>query len=168
MTTEPETEPKTTEPGTGYRLPLLLLAGFRELIEALHLELGARGHPDLRPAHGFALQAIGGAGGGLAAADLATRLGVTKQAAGKTLETLAGLGYISLTVDPSDARRRTATLTARGRAALSHSAAIFDRLGAQWADRVGEQAVAALERTLAELTGPVTLRTDSASWLGGQ
>lgn len=157
------------EPGTGYRLPMLLLAGFRDLIDQLHAALAERGHPDLRPAHGFALQALDAAGrDGLSAADLAGRLGVTKQAAGKTLDTLAGLGYVGLAQDPADGQRRSATLTPRGRHALAESAAIFDQLRANWADRVGDDRVTALEQTLGTLTGPVTLRTDSAGWLSGR
>ena len=48
------------EPTTyGFELPLLLFGGFRSIIDELHAELARLGHPDLRPAHGFALQAIG-------------------------------------------------------------------------------------------------------------
>jgi hypothetical protein len=46
-------------PAAGYELPLLLFAGFRSVLDDLHAELARRGHPDMRPAHGFALQAIG-------------------------------------------------------------------------------------------------------------
>ncbi len=50
----------TDEPRTyGFELPMLLFAGFRSIIDELHAELARRGHPDMRPAHGFALQAIG-------------------------------------------------------------------------------------------------------------
>jgi hypothetical protein len=45
----------------GYELPLLLFAGFRSVIDELHAELARQGHPDARPAHGFAMQAIGSA-----------------------------------------------------------------------------------------------------------
>ena len=46
----------------GYELPLLLFAGFRSIIDELHAELARRGHQDMRPAHGFAMQAIGFSG----------------------------------------------------------------------------------------------------------
>ena len=39
----------------GFELPLLLFAGFRALIDALHAELAAQGHPGVRPAYGFAM-----------------------------------------------------------------------------------------------------------------
>ena len=79
-------------PGPAWELPLLLLAGFRSVIDEAHADLALRGHPDLRPAHGFAMQAIGTFGA--TAADVGRRLGVSKQAAGKTIERLAELGYV--------------------------------------------------------------------------
>lgn len=53
----PEVAPADETPG--FELPLLLLAGFRTLIDQLHAELATRGHPEMRPAHGFTMQAIG-------------------------------------------------------------------------------------------------------------
>ena len=54
------TPPAPAEPDPpGFELPLLLFAGFRALIDALHAELAVQGHPGVRPAYGFAMQAIG-------------------------------------------------------------------------------------------------------------
>ena len=64
----------------GWVLPLLLFGGFRTLIDRLHVELARQGHPDVRPAYGFAMQAIGR--DGATASGLGRRLGVSKQAAG--------------------------------------------------------------------------------------
>src|SRR5215469_10796493 len=61
----------------GYELPLLLFGGFRAIIDELHAELARRGHPELRPAHGFAMQAIGLPGA--TASDVGKRLGISKQ-----------------------------------------------------------------------------------------
>ena len=69
-------------------LPLLLFGGFRTLIDRLHAELAGQGHPDVRPAYGFAMQAIGR--DGATASELGRRLGVSKQAAGKTVDREAG------------------------------------------------------------------------------
>lgn len=87
----------------GFLLPLLLLAGFRTLIDDLHAELARQGHPDLRPLHGFVLQAVGN---GTTASELGQRLGVSKQAAGKTVDRLVALGYLERADDPADARRK--------------------------------------------------------------
>src|SRR5487761_2578882 len=86
----------------GFELPLLLFGGFRSIIDELHAELGRRGHPDLRPAHGFALQAIGLEGA--TATEAGRRLGITKQAAGKTIDRLADLGYVEKAGDDTDRR----------------------------------------------------------------
>jgi DNA-binding MarR family transcriptional regulator len=49
---------------------------------------------------------------------LARSLGVSQQAMSKTVAELAVNGYIDITVDANDARRRTLTLTRRARAAI--------------------------------------------------
>ena len=75
------TQPAPAEPDPpGFELPLLLFAGFRTLIDALHAELAAQGHPGVRPAYGFAMQAIGL--NGATASEVGRRLGISKQAAG--------------------------------------------------------------------------------------
>jgi len=149
----------------GYELPLLLFGGFRTLIDGLHAELARRGHPDLRPSYGFAMQAVGV--DGVTASDLGRRLGVSKQAAGKTLDRLAGLGYVERAADPGDARRRVVRLTARGVDALAVSADVFDRLRAEWASAIGARRLAELEADLRAVVDPAALRLDAAGWLGG-
>ncbi|MDQ2845979.1 MAG: MarR family transcriptional regulator [Actinomycetota bacterium] len=153
-----------TEPVAGFELPLLLFGGFRSLIDDLHIALAAQGHTEMRPAHGFALQAIGSQGA--TAADLGRRLGVSKQAAGKTIDRLVQLGYVSKAVDRSDARRQTVQLTDRGWDVLRQSALIFDQLRAAWAQRVGERALTDLEESLRRVVGPAALRLDTAGWFG--
>src|SRR5215472_13488124 len=96
----------------GFELPLLLFAGFRSIIDELHTELARRGHPDMRPAHGFALQAIGLHGA--TASEAGARLGISKQAAGKTIERLEELGYVYRAGDDSNRRRKLARITPRG------------------------------------------------------
>lgn len=59
--------------GSGFELPLLLLLGFRTLIDELHARLAAVGHPDARPMHGFVCQAVGP--DGASAAQVGRRLG---------------------------------------------------------------------------------------------
>ena len=96
----------------GAMLPLLLFAGFRVLIDELHRELARQGHPAVRPVHGLAMQAIGP--DGATGTEVARRLGVSKQAAGKTIDRLEGMGYARRTDDPADARRKIVVLTEHG------------------------------------------------------
>src|SRR3990170_6662727 len=109
---------ETDQPG--WMLPLLLCGGFRTLIDRLHAELARQGHPDVRPAYGFALQAIGR--DGATATELGRRLGGSKQAAGKTVDRLVELGYVERSADAADARRKLVRLTPRGHDALAPSA----------------------------------------------
>ncbi|WP_093801167.1 MarR family winged helix-turn-helix transcriptional regulator [Streptomyces sp. Wb2n-11] len=149
----------------GYELPLLLFAGFRSFIDELHAELAAQGHPDVRPAHGFALQAVGR--DGVTAGELGRRLGVSKQAAGKTVERLERLGYVERADDPDDGRRKLVRLTPRGSDALARSAVIFGRLRARWVEALGAQRVDALEADLRAMApGGGGLRLDAAGWFG--
>ncbi len=150
----------------GYELPLLLLGGFRTLIDRLHARLADEGHPGMRPAHGFAMQAIGGRGA--TASEIGRRLGVSKQAAGKTVDRLLALGYAERADDPADARRKLVRLTPRGRDALARSAAVFDELRAEWSAVLGADRVRALEADLRNVVPAETaFRLDATSWLGG-
>ena len=149
----------------GFELPLRLLAAFRVLIDELHEQLAAQGHPGVRPMHGFVLQAIGPQG--TTAAELGRRLGVSKQAAGKTVDALERQGYVERTDDPSDRRRRLVRRTARGTDLLDRSAAIFDTLRSGWAETLGADRLRALEDDLRRVTPPEPLRADLPGWLGG-
>ena len=152
-------------PAPGWELPLLLLAGFRSVIDEAHGELAARGHPGLRPGHGFALQAIGASGA--TAADIGRRLGVSKQAAGKTVDRLTELGYVTRGGEAGDRRRKLVRVTARGREALALSAEAFARVRARWAADLGQDQVASLETSLRAVTPGQPLRLDLPGWLSG-
>jgi DNA-binding MarR family transcriptional regulator len=152
-------------PGYGFELPLLLFGGFRSVIDELHAELARRGHPDLRPAHGFALQAIGL--DGATATETARRLGVSKQAAGKTIDRLAELGYVRKAGDDADRRRKLVRITPRGLQALGASAAVFDDIRARWAAALGPGRLAALEADLRVMAPGEAFRLDVPGWFGG-
>ena len=154
-----------TGPGAGWELPLLLLAGFRAVIDEAHADLAARGHPGLRPAHGFAMQAIGTFGA--TAADVGRRLGVSKQAAGKTIDRLAELGDVERGGEAADRRRKLVRLTPRGTEALTLSAEAFGRVRARWAAELGADRVAALEADLRAAVPARPLRLDLPGWLAG-
>jgi DNA-binding MarR family transcriptional regulator len=154
----------SSEGGAGYELPLLLLAAFRAVIDEAHEELAARGHPELRPAHGFAMQAIGTFGA--TAADVGRRLGVSKQAAGKTIDRLAELGYVERAGESADRRRKLVRLTPRGTEALALSASAFEHVRARWAGLLGTDRVAGLEADLRAVAPGQAFRLDIPGWLG--
>ncbi|NEY30666.1 winged helix DNA-binding protein [Streptomyces sp. PRKS01-65] len=148
----------------GFELPLRLFLAFRVLIDALHDELTHRGHPDVRPMHGYVFQAIGP--DGTTAADLGRRLGISKQAAGKTIDTLERLGYVERDTDPGDARRKIVRLTDRGTDCLALSARIFEQLRAEWAQTLGEDRLRALEADLRSVTPAEPFLLDVPGWFG--
>lgn len=150
---------------SGYELPLLLLGAFRSIIDDLHAELARRGHEQARPIHGFALQAIGE--DRITIGELGRRLGVTKQAAGKTATSLEQAGYIRRSADPSDGRSSVLTRTDRGLEMLELSAEIFDRLHGRWTDQLGAVRIHDLEHSLATLTSdaPVASLGNLPGWL---
>jgi DNA-binding MarR family transcriptional regulator len=154
-----------SEVGPSYELPLLLLAGFRGVIDEAHQELAGLGHPDLRPAHGFALQAIGTFGA--TAADVGRRLGVSKQAAGKTIDRLTELGYVTRGTEAADRRRKLVRLTPLGWQALAQSAESFARVRARWAAELGADQVASMEAGLRTMAAGQPFRLDLPGWLGG-
>ena len=148
-----------------YELPLLLLSGFRGLIDELHRELASQGHPEVRPMHGFVFQAIGRHG--TTAVELGRVLGISKQAAGKTIDSLERLGYLYRERDPNDGRRVLVHLTDRGVDCLAKSARIFDKLRAQRAQTLGAQRLRALEDDLRKITSPQPARLDIPGWFNG-
>jgi DNA-binding MarR family transcriptional regulator len=148
----------------GFELPLLLFGGFRSIIDELHAELARRGHPDLRPAHGFALQAIGL--GGATATEAGRRLGISKQAAGKTIDRLEELGYVHRSGDDADRRRKLVRLSPQGIAVLAMSAMIFNDIRSRWAAALGAARLAELEAGLRTMAPGETFRLDVPGWFG--
>jgi DNA-binding MarR family transcriptional regulator len=148
----------------GFELPLLLFGGFRSIIDELHAELARRGHPDLRPAHGFALQAIGPRGA--TATEAGRRLGISKQAAGKTIDRLEALGYVRKAGDDQDRRRKLVRITPRGVEALAMSAMIFEDIRSRWASTLGPDRLSTLEADLRTMAPGETFRLDVPGWFG--
>jgi DNA-binding MarR family transcriptional regulator len=136
----------------GFELPFLLVGAFRSLIDELHRTLAESGHHEARPLHGFALQAIGPEGS--TASELGRRLGVSKQAAAKTVASLEKVGYVRREPDPGDARAVRLQRTARGEEMLALSAAFFETYHARLAQTLGPRRLAALEDGLEGMVAP--------------
>lgn len=148
---------------SGADLALLLLGSYRRLVDAAVLELTARGYPDVRPAHEFAMRAI--ASGAHSASELGRRMSVSKQAAAKMLAVLLERGYVARGGDPDDARRKRLQVTARGVDLMRQGEAIFDELRADWERQLGARQLAALEAQLTTLVGDAPVRLDAPGWV---
>ena len=132
----------------------LYLSGLALTTEALR-RLHAAGHPDLRISHGFVVQHL--VEGPVRVGDLATRMGVTQQAASKAVAELAALGYLERAADPADARVRRIGLSARGRAAVATTRAVRADIEHELAAALGADRVEAARRTA----------LDALEWAGG-
>jgi DNA-binding MarR family transcriptional regulator len=130
----------------GYELPMLLLSAFRSLVDELHAELALAGHEHARPIDGFALQAIGPTG--VTISELGRKLGVSKQAAAKTVRRLEEIGYATRSPHPADGRAQVLTRTRHGEEMLELSADIFGQLHRRWAGQIGDDRLDALEDDL--------------------
>lgn len=133
----------------GPELPFVLMGAFRRVIDDLHERLAREGHPQVRPAHAVALQAVGTTGA--RPSEVATRIGVSKQAAGKTLLVLEELGYVQRQQDPEDGRAQKVDLTARGRDLLAHSARILQEIFEELGGAYGTNELRTVVTTLARV-----------------
>lgn len=132
----------------------MLSAATRLVIERLHEELAAVGHPGLRPAYGYALVAVGEEG--TTASRLAVEMGMTKKGAAKLVATLRDLGYIDRRAHGGDRRAQLLTLTPRGSDLLRRSEEIQARIEAEL---LGARDARALRRALEQaVDGHTTLR----------
>jgi DNA-binding MarR family transcriptional regulator len=148
---------------SGADLALLLLGGFRTLVDAAHAELAQRGHEDVRPVHDFAMRAI--AAGADSASELGRRLSITKQSAAKTIAVLQERGYVTRDTDPRDGRRKRLQVTALGFDVMRQGEAIFDELRDQWARQIGTAELDRIEAHLTALVGAQPVRFDTPSWI---
>lgn len=136
-------------------LSAALLAVAGELTQRIHEGVVARGFEGVRPAHGFAFTRL--APDGATVTELATHLGVTKQAASQLVDELVRKGYVERHPHPGDARARLIVLTERGWActrAAEESAAEAVR---PWVELLGEGEVGVLRDRLLRIApyGPI-------------
>jgi DNA-binding MarR family transcriptional regulator len=86
------------------------------LADEVQRRLSAEGFEDSRFADGVVFQHLVGAAVTIGA--LAERLGVTQQAASKSVADLQSRGYVARSPDPTDARAKQVVLTGRGQAVI--------------------------------------------------
>ena len=148
---------------SGADLALLLLGGYRSLVDDATAELAAAGYQDFRPVHEFALRAI--VAGADSASDLGRRTSVSKQAAAKTIGVLMERGYVVSRPDPGDARRKRLQVTILGTEVMAQGEAILEKSRDKWEQRIGPAELANLESRLAELVGDAAIRVDAPGWV---
>jgi DNA-binding MarR family transcriptional regulator len=117
----------------------------RHMLERLH----ERGFRDFDAAHMNVFQYPGPQG--LRPSELASRLGMSKQALNYLLGELERRGYIERRPDPHDLRSKRVTLTKRGSAAVAVIRDAVAEMEATWARELGPERFALLRQLLLEL-----------------
>ncbi|WP_306360072.1 MarR family winged helix-turn-helix transcriptional regulator [Nocardia sp. CC227C] len=146
MTKNPAVEAHPTPPALVY---LLAQSNSAKLTD----DFIAHGMADLLPRHALQLFPLL-LGGGLRASDLATRLGVSRQAAAQVIGTLERAGYVTRIDDPGDGRAKLVCLTPRGRAATRVLGSSMRALEQDWEKRLGPERMATFREMLALLLTP--------------
>jgi DNA-binding MarR family transcriptional regulator len=125
---------------------ILLVLAARALADDLNARLAAEGFPEMRAGFGFMFRAI--QDGEPTPTELATRLGVSKQAVGKVLDEMEQRGFVERRPDPADRRARRVRLTPHGRAASQTAIRLSGEIEADLRARVGDEQVAAVRSAL--------------------
>lgn len=129
--------------------PLIRLLGFAfdGFVEELQRRLRATDFDDIRPGHGCVFGTIDPESGSRLT-DLAERARMTKQTVGEVVSDLEQAGYVERVADPSDGRAKIIRLTERGQQAYRVGRQLIDEIEHDWAERYGEERIAALREVL--------------------
>ena len=132
-------------------LELSLAAHFAAwaMLDEVSARLAAEGYGDTRSADGVIVQHL--VDWPRSVSDLAARMGVTQQAASKSVADLEARGYLARRPDPDDGRVRRVTLTDRGHAVVEAARRHRAAVDAEVAALVGPRRAAAARRTLLEV-----------------
>ena len=125
----------------------LLAVALDEFSEELSSRVAAAGHDDIRPGHGCVFGGIDPENGSRLT-ELAERAMMTKQTVGEVVSDLEKLAYVERVPDPDDGRAKIIQLTAKGRGAYITGRRLIDELEGEWAERFGEERMAALRELL--------------------
>jgi len=118
-------------------LARLFLSAAGVLVDALHGRLEAKGWRDVRHAWGFVIGRL--SMGPTTVNELAEFLGVTKQAASKTIEQMQSHDLVRVSSHPDDGRMRLVELTPTGRQFRDDVEEIYAEIEASWADVIGRE-----------------------------
>ncbi|MFJ8085635.1 MarR family winged helix-turn-helix transcriptional regulator [Streptomyces sp. NPDC096205] len=131
---------------TRRNLPQLLGEARRWFEEGLLSALEAAGATPVSPTQAQLFAVLDDEG--TTVAELARRMGVTRQTAHQAVHGLVAGGLLEQIPDPASARQRLIRRTPEGERAHRQAGAILERLEEQLAERIGRETVDALRATL--------------------
>jgi DNA-binding MarR family transcriptional regulator len=134
---------------TPTHVPMIRLLGvaYDQFSEELSKRVADAGYADIRPGHGCVFGNIDPKDG-CRLTELADRAHMTKQSVGEVTSDLEQLGYVERVPDPADGRAKLIRLTPKGLEAYAIGRQLIDELEGEWAERFGEERVAALRDAL--------------------
>jgi DNA-binding MarR family transcriptional regulator len=141
----------THAPAGGPPLARLFAIAYRMLIDGLHDRLQAQGWTDVRPAFGFVLLAARDQP--TSVTEVATLMGITKQAASKLVDAMVSSGYVHRESGSRDRRQRPVALTGRGAELLAAVERIYGELEDGWAEVIGASQVQGMRSDLILILG---------------
>ncbi len=139
----------SSELDTTAHIPMirLLMVALDEFSQELSRRVADAGYSDIRPGHGCVFGNIDPEHGSRLT-ELADRALMTKQSVGEVTSDLEQRGYVERVPDPADGRAKIIRLTPRGLEAHGLGRQLIDELEGEWAERFGEDRVAALRDAL--------------------
>lgn len=133
-------------------LARLLLERFKWFESGLLRRLSEAGYPGLGVSHSAIFAVLDAEG--TRPAEIARRVGVTRQSAHQTIHELVDMGLVELVPDPGDGRASIARLTDAGREHVKVARGIFRDLESVLERRIGKRGTEALRRSLSVDWGP--------------
>ncbi len=132
--------------------PMIRLLGFAfdEFAAELSRRVANTEFSDIRVTHGCVFGNIDPEGSRLT--ELAERALMTKQSVGEVTTDLEQRGYVERVPDPNDGRAKIIRLTERGHAAQALGFELISDIEREWAERFGEERIAALRDALEAVT----------------
>jgi len=143
-----------THMSTSRATPLgrLLLDAFKWFDESLLASLSEQGWPEISRPQSMAMAYLDDEGTRIS--ELARRLGVSRQAAQKSVKELEEAKLVRTAIDPTNSSAKTVVLTLQGKAIVAAALNAFAKIEVQLSRRLGSSDVAGLRRTLARDWGP--------------
>jgi MarR family transcriptional regulator for hemolysin len=128
-------------------LGIMLGLAYQGFVDQLHAHLASRGFTRIGPADGYVVRALAEAP--LNQRELAERLGITEQGAGKIVGDMRRRKLVARQADPRDARVWRLHLAERGELLLREARGFHRQFEAELAGSLGRDAAAALRLALA-------------------
>jgi DNA-binding MarR family transcriptional regulator len=120
-----------------------------QAIERINQGAGAAPAPPLRAAHTALFPHLSSEG--VRGAELAKKLGVTKQAVSQLVTELEAWGVVEQIADPADGRAKLVRFTARGEQGLLHGLSVLRTLEQELSAKIGKRRMQELHTALLAL-----------------